>query len=149
MATRLIEAGHGIVLVGGPTDAWVRESFAGLPVLDLVGQTSLKQLPAVFGCVDAVVSHDTSAAHLARWVETPVVALFGPTSPHEKIFPDGASRVLWGGESLPCRPCYDGRDFSDCTRPRCMEDISVDAVMAAVAAVVAKRRHPAAAPILT
>jgi len=64
--------------------------------------------------------------HLAAAVETPVIALFGPTDP-VRTGPYGEGhRVLRKG--LPCSPCFQ----KSCNRVICMEDISVDEVFDAV-----------------
>ncbi len=136
LARRLVAAGCGVGLVGSAGDGWVRAAFSGIPVIDLIGRTTLPDLLAVLGSADMVVAHDTSVLHLARWIGTPVVALFGPTSPQEKMFPDDLSRTIWGGAALPCRPCYDGRAFADCSSPRCLESVTVDEVETAAIAVL-------------
>jgi heptosyltransferase-1 len=53
----------------------------GTRVLNLAGQTSLKQLAALLGGVDAVLSNDSGPMHLAAGLGTPVVGLFTCTSP--------------------------------------------------------------------
>jgi ADP-heptose:LPS heptosyltransferase len=75
-----------------------------------------------------VVAADTGPMHLACAVGTPVVALFGPTDP-ERNGPFAPEDVVLR-EVPPCAPCY---------RRTCawhqgvMEDIGVDAVLAAAA----------------
>ncbi|MDF1654700.1 MAG: glycosyltransferase family 9 protein [Coxiellaceae bacterium] len=69
-----------IVLTGGPSDeekkaAAAIEQQAG-DCLNLVGQSSLKQLAALLGSVECVVSPDTGPAHLASAMGTPVVGLY-------------------------------------------------------------------------
>jgi heptosyltransferase II len=135
LARSLTAQGKRVVLVGAASDAWVRPAFAGVPVIDLIGQTTLAELLVVFARARLVVSHDTSSAHLPRLMGTPVVALFGPTIPAEKIPSDAPGRVIWGGAELPCRPCYDGKHYGRCTRNECMIGISVTQVLVAVAEV--------------
>jgi lipopolysaccharide heptosyltransferase II len=47
----------------------------------LAGRTDLKELAALFKMADAVVSADSGPMHLAVAAGSPVVAIFGPTSP--------------------------------------------------------------------
>ncbi|MBF0561240.1 MAG: glycosyltransferase family 9 protein [Alphaproteobacteria bacterium] len=137
LAEKLIEAGHRVVLIGAPSDIWVREHFQGIDTVDLLGETGLVDLVAVMRRAALVVSHDSMSAHMPRLAGVPVVALFGPTDPGWFAYPDARSRVLWGGAGRPCRPCYDGKEFTPCEEVMCMKSLSVDIVMAAVNDVLA------------
>jgi heptosyltransferase-2 len=146
LARALIARGYTIVLVGGEQDTDVRPYFTGLPVVDLLGRTSLPELASAFAHADAVVTHDSLAVHMARLVRARIVALFGPTSPlsfgPENIGEAGdaeRTRVIWGGARLPCRPCYDGREFYTCPSNRCMTEISVNEVLQAVYEIAGSR----------
>jgi heptosyltransferase-2 len=67
--------------------------------------------------------------HVAVLAGTPLVALFGPTDPRWFIDDTRKStRVLWGGENLACRPCYDGKNFAPCTDNLCLKSISAGQV---------------------
>jgi heptosyltransferase-2 len=139
LARSLIATGCTIVLVGGEQDSDVSPHFAGLPVVDLVGRTSLPELASAFAQADVVVTHDSLAVHMARLVRARIVALFGPTSPlsfgPENMGEAGDAErtcVIWGGAHLPCRPCYDGREFYTCPSNQCMIEISVSEVLEAV-----------------
>ncbi len=59
-------------------------------------------------------------------------SLFGPTMPSQFLVPDERTVVLWGGEQLACRPCYDGRDFARCADNICISSIPVARVLEAV-----------------
>lgn len=81
-------------------------------VVNLVGKTSLGVLGALYQQAAFVVSSDSGPMHIASGVGTPVVALFGPTSPKwtgprgtgKKVViqfvPEG-SLVPWRGKGLP------------------------------------------------
>src|SRR5699024_7818209 len=60
----------------------VRET-AKTPILDLAGQTDLGAFAAVIDELDLLVTNDTGAAHLAAATQTPSVAIFSSTSPHQ------------------------------------------------------------------
>jgi heptosyltransferase II len=137
VAERLLEGGITVAVTGGESDSWVRDAFDGLPVIDLIGRTGLLDLVAVFVACDAVVTHDSGPLHLAGLAGTPAVALFGPTNPAEKVPRHEKTVILWGGEDLPCRPCYDGKFYTPCSTPRCMKEISPEQVYAAVLSVIA------------
>ena len=71
---------------------------------DLTGATSLRESAALLAACSALVTGDSGPMHLAAAVNTPVVALFGPTTREWGFFPSGPrDRVL--EKSLPCRPC--------------------------------------------
>lgn len=130
---RLLHArGIAVILIGGPDDAWVRPAFAGVPITDLIGRTTVDGALDLFAACSAVVAHDSGPMHLADLAGAPVIALFGPTSPHEKAPIGPRSQVLWGGERLPCRPCYDGIGYADCPANRCLMEVTPEMAMAAV-----------------
>lgn len=139
LATWLIRAGVAVTLVGDDADAWVRPHFAGLEVRDQIGAHGLVGTLSVLSAADLVISHDTGPMHLARLVRAPLLALFGPTSPGQFATEDATTSVIWGGASLACRPCYDGREFAACSNNLCMQDISVAAVADRALAILAHR----------
>lgn len=109
----------------------------------LAGKTTLKVLGAVYEKAACVLSTDTGPMHLAAAVGTPVAGLFGPTAPW-RTGPYGKENgVVRAG--TPCSPCFKRKcPFSE-TRPSaamaCMDGISVDDVVGAVAALLGKRER--------
>ncbi|MCX8156154.1 MAG: putative lipopolysaccharide heptosyltransferase III [Verrucomicrobiae bacterium] len=100
------------------------------PALNLAGRTTMAELACLLGRARLFLGVDTVAMHLAAAMQTPIVALFGPSSetswrpwqcPHELVL----------GEC----PCKVTRQFvCDKSRPYpCMERIQVPAVLAAAA----------------
>jgi heptosyltransferase-2 len=129
LAMRLRQAGVSVTLVGDAADVWVRPFFADLDVRDEIGVHGLIGTLSLLSTAELVVSHDTGPMHLARLVRAPVLGLFGPTNPAQFMIEDATTSVIWGGASLACRPCYDGREFAACANNLCMKDISVATVM--------------------
>jgi heptosyltransferase II len=129
VAEALLAAGLRVALAGDSNDAWVRPEFAGVAVDDFIGALSIPATLGLMKQADLVVTHDTGPMHLARLAGAPLVALFGPTIPRRFIVEDEKTTVLWGGADLPCRPCYDGREFAPCTSNRCMQDTSAAQVI--------------------
>jgi heptosyltransferase I len=78
--------GYQVVLCGSPA---AREktlaariiAAANAPLVNLVGQTSLKQLAAVLARADAVLAPDSGPAHMATTQGTPVLGLYGHSNP--------------------------------------------------------------------
>lgn len=140
LAKLLIGNGCRVVLVGGTADLDMKAPFAGLPVTDLIGGTSLPELTSTLRAADVIVTHDSLALHLGVLLGKPVVALFGPTVPHERCSVTMAPvHVIWGGERLACRPCYNGRDFATCAANRCLMEIPPAEVFAAVRGKIGKQ----------
>ncbi len=70
------------VLVGGAGDQPLACQISDKcirPPINLVGQTSLKQLACLMEYATVLVGGDTGPMHLAAGLKTPVVALMGPT----------------------------------------------------------------------
>jgi heptosyltransferase-2 len=75
---------------------------------------------------NALVTGDTMAMHVAIAADVPCVVLFGPTCEQEIDLYGRGEKVR---TSLPCAPCYSRH----CDRsPNCMDDVSVERVLAAV-----------------
>ena len=146
LARRLAEREFEVLVAGAPSDEWVRPAFASIPVLDLIGKTDLLELCALLQRSDVVVTHDSGPMHLAVLARTPLVALFGPTNPHERLVPSDTVRVVWGGADLPCRPCYDGTGYAPSASAEtniCLRSITVERVEEAVHELVAPVGVPA------
>ncbi len=124
LAAALLQAGHEVILAGGPDDAWATPSFAHLPVVDVIGKYSLLETLALLNSAAVTVTHDTGPLHLAGITSTAIVAIFGPTDPRGRL-PQRANTVaLWGGEGFACRPCYDGYNYAPCQNNGCMQQIT-------------------------
>jgi heptosyltransferase-2 len=122
-------------LTGSSSDEWVSKAFQNSGAIDLIGKTSVMDLVALYGQCRLLISHDSGPLHLAALTGTPVLALFGPTNPFEKV--SGAeNQVLWGGETLACRPCYDGRNYADCQDNQCLKSIDIEKVFLAALKMV-------------
>jgi len=83
--------GARVVLTGGPTDlergygAQIQQALGGLGnsnIINLIGQTKLKQLFAVIQAADLVICPDSGPAHLATAAGVPVVGLYATSNRH-------------------------------------------------------------------
>lgn len=138
LARTLADRKIPVVVVGGAAE---REAGAALAAAtgarDVTGATGLLEAIAVLARCRALVTNDSGALHLARAAGTPVVALFGSTSPVWTGPEPEEGETLWLG--LPCSPCFRRR----CPLPaadhlRCLREIEVDTVVAALERVVAR-----------
>jgi heptosyltransferase-2 len=128
--------GWGIVLFGGQGDLSITQAvetaFHPPPanLRNLAGQTSLRELCAALRCCEVLLTNDTGPMHVAAAVGTPVVALFGSTSP-ELTGPglpgDPRHQILRA--RVPCAPCF----LRECPiDSRCMSALSVGEVIEAL-----------------
>ena len=87
VAAHLVDIGFDVVLCGGPTtlEKLLAESIVSQcpsKLVNLVGQTNLKQLLAVLKFAHFVIAPDTGPAHMAVTVGTPVIGLYAHSNPH-------------------------------------------------------------------
>jgi ADP-heptose:LPS heptosyltransferase len=99
--------------------------FPGKALIDLVGETSLRQLLAVIQAADAAVGPDSGPGHLAAAVGTPYVALFGPTSARRTAPYNNEHLVVRA--DVGCAPCY--KRTCPLRDTLCMQGIGVDDVL--------------------
>lgn len=119
------------VLIGGSNQdvdlaQQIRQTAKSKPII-VAGRTTIKQFAAIAKRSALFVGSDSGAMHIAAAVGTPVVALFGPSSPAEWGPRGGPVEVLY--KELDCRSCF----HPTCTRgeQNCMRLISVEEVIAA------------------
>jgi lipopolysaccharide heptosyltransferase II len=102
--------------------------------LDLVGRVDLVTLAAVLEKANLLITGDTGPMHLAAALDTPVIAVFGPSDPARwGPFSDSARVVR---VSLPCSPCNRIRRPPERCRghvPDCLAAVSAGAVYDAAA----------------
>lgn len=132
LAKQLIHQGWNIVIIGSAADNWILSYFQQLPVINLVGKNNLLETCFSIHLAQAFITHDCGPMHLAKLTNTPTLALFGPVSPFARYsintYQNNIS-MLWGGEELACRPCYDGKEFACCKNNLCMSQITPEIVL--------------------
>jgi ADP-heptose:LPS heptosyltransferase len=99
--------------------------------LNCAGLLTLDEFIALVERSSLFLTSDSGPMHIAASVGTPVVALFGPESPHF-YGPLGHSHVIYKG--IACSPClniYNAKLFVCPFRARCMSEIPVHEVVAA------------------
>ncbi len=102
-------------------------------ILNLTGQTTLKDLACLYRQAAVVVTTDSGPMHIAAAVGTPVVALFGPTDPR-RTGPYGPGHTVIS-KALPCSPCL----LKQCRTKGCMEGITVEEVLEGVKEQLGKK----------
>lgn len=121
-----------VVLFGAPSErdsaADVSRLTASSPI-NLVGQISVGLLPALLRKAAVLVTNDSGPMHVAAAVGTPVVAMFGPTSP-ARTGPYGAGHQVLR-TAIPCSPCF-SRRCANANQLECLTAITVTEVFSAV-----------------
>jgi heptosyltransferase-1 len=125
-----------VVFTGGEINATEGiQSFMTLPFVDLAGRTTLKDLASLYREASLLITTDSGPMHLAAAMETPVVALFGPTDPL-RTGPYGKGHKVIRMD-LPCSPCF----LKTCETRQCMREITVEDVFQAVRKKLEEKRR--------
>jgi heptosyltransferase II len=139
-----------LVVIGGPEDTALgdeiqraAEGGAGRHrVVNACGKLTLRQSAALLGKAALLVSNDSAPLHLATAMGTPIVALFGPTVTEFGFGPVRPGDVALGVDGLLCRPCSShGPPQCPLGHHRCMRELTVAAVLAAIEELGALRRR--------
>jgi 3-deoxy-D-manno-octulosonic-acid transferase/heptosyltransferase-1 len=134
LADRLIEElkAH-IVWTWGPGELETVQSIVGRMghASVVAGRVSLTRLAELFRRASLFVGSDSGPMHLACFVHTPAVVLYGPTDPVVNA-PYQHSRFIMLRKDVSCNPCRK----RDCSRTDCMAAITSDEVYNAAVALV-------------
>jgi heptosyltransferase III len=142
---RLIEAlvkdGERVVLTGAPAKSDLAlvsaiRAECRAETVDFSGALSMKELAALIAQAKLVIAVDSAPVHIAAAMQTPVVAIFGPTN--EYIWsPWRVPHRVVASNHHPCRPCHNagcgGSGVSDC-----LLTLSVDSVLTAASELMAE-----------
>lgn len=122
------ELGLPVVFTGESPEGPVARirSLMQAPSASAAGETSLRELAVLYRKASVLLTTDSGPMHLAAAVGTPVVALFGPTSP-ERTGPYGEGNAVIR-RGMDCSPCF----RKDCETRECMKTIGIDEVFEAV-----------------
>ena len=135
LAARLTAEGLAVWVVGGPLE---RDAAAAIlarapGARDLTG-TDLRNAILALATAAVAVSNDSGLLHVAAALGTPAVGIFGPTSPWHWAPLNPIAAVIEPATELPCRPCH--KPVCRLGHHRCMRDIAMAEVAAAVAAAL-------------
>lgn len=142
VAGALMKNGAQVVVVGSAAETHLfrrAEKAAGRPLIPVLGM-ELRFSAALLSHVDLLVTCDTGPMHMAVAVDTPVLAIFGPTSPG--VFgPRGRGhRVL--AMPMTCEPCLERK----CPRPQCLEALESPTVINVARNMLGLHPEPVDAP---
>ncbi|MGD8563596.1 MAG: glycosyltransferase family 9 protein [Desulfarculaceae bacterium] len=124
LARNLMGQGFTVVQIGAGNEAGLLrqvQEFAGQSMPAAMG-VDLRLLAAILANVNLLITNDTGPMHLAQAVDTPVLALFGPTDPNYLGPRQKPHRIL--SVHLDCEPCL----TRECQNPVCMEQLALEDV---------------------
>jgi ADP-heptose:LPS heptosyltransferase len=78
------------------------------------------------------MGHDSGVTHLASFMNTPTIAIFGPSSPKRWAPLGHVVKVLRG--EVDCEPCFE-IEKANCENPRCLTGVTVHMVLEAMRAL--------------
>jgi lipopolysaccharide heptosyltransferase II len=98
--------GLGVVLLGSKDDQPLAQEVVALSrskLVDLAGRTTLREAIGIIQNARIAVGPDTGLMHIAAALRTPVISLWGATSPR-RTGPYGYGELVLQGKA-PCVPC--------------------------------------------
>ncbi len=126
-----------VVITGAPSEQSaameIAKAIDPTRAICMAGKTTLRELLALYGMADVMVTNDSGPAHFAALTDIHVICLFGPETPvlYGPLTPH-ADSVTAGLACSPCVNVFNHRD-SPCNDNRCMKAITVDQVFDLVA----------------
>jgi heptosyltransferase-2 len=135
LAAALAPMAQVVVIGSGADRVLAQEIVAQCPsAIDATGQLSILGTAALIREATAIVANDSLAVHLASAVNTPTVAVFGPTVPRFGFGPLADESRVVEHPALPCRPCHPhGPARCPQRHFRCMREIDAAQVLETLA----------------
>ena len=138
---RILAERYRVAIVGSGADqdaARTIRNEAAVEIIDSTGQLSLLGSAELIGRAAALVTNDSAPLHVASAMNTPTVAVFGPTVPAFGFGPLATRNAAAGIDSLACRPCHrHGPRRCPLGHWRCMRDLSAENVATIVEQIIA------------
>jgi heptosyltransferase-2 len=143
LAQHLAAGGANVVVLGSAKERPLGEEIARMHprVSNLCGRTTLADVVDLVAAANAAVSNDSGLLHVAAATGTPVVALYGSSSP--AFTPPLSTAAVVQYLALECSPCFE----RECPlgHLRCLTEIPVAQVEATLADL-ARAERPRGAP---
>jgi ADP-heptose:LPS heptosyltransferase len=130
----LTEMPHGWLVITGVAsehkDAqFIRDRIQSPRCIDFTGQTSFRELLALYGISSLMITNDSGPAHFSALLSLPTIVLFGPETPRLYRPMGDRHRALYA--EFACSPCvsvYNSKK-SPCTDNRCLKAIPPQRVL--------------------
>jgi heptosyltransferase-2 len=138
LANLLLARGGSVAVFGGPNDREICATIADLApgVVNLGGQTRLDEAIDLIAAAGFGVANDTGLMHIAAAVGTPVVAIYGSTSPDNTPPLTDAKAVIT--HRLTCSPCH--QKVCPLGHTNCLVGIAPEEIIAVLSAPIFAER---------
>lgn len=135
--------GDQVAVLGGEQEREEAEAIcAGRPWMEAATTGNLAHTSMLVSTARVLITTDTFTMHLGAAFNTPLVALFGPTlvTKNHPWMPRDRYEIVRSG--VECQPCQATAGWHTCAEPRCMTELEVGDVMAAVRRVLKRTERP-------
>ena len=142
--TRHFQSTHQVVLLGGAEDRALCDRVLALaagdaedpsphaPPVNVAGKLGFLASAALIGRAAVLISNDSAPVHLASAMGTPVVEIYGATSPAFGFSPYAVPHRIVQREDMECRPCaIHGGAACPIRTFACMRELEAPRVIAA------------------
>jgi ADP-heptose:LPS heptosyltransferase len=113
----------------GKDAQFIRDRVRSPRCIDFTGQTTFRELLALYGIANLMVTNDSGPAHFSALLRLPTLVLFGPETP--RLYSPMGDRHKDLYSNFVCSPCvsvYNGKK-SPCQESRCLMAITIDEVL--------------------
>lgn len=136
LCEELSKKGFRVIFTGTAEDGKIAAEISkGLPHAKLINacaKTTINQLACLIKRCKVFISADSAPLHIANAVDTPFIALFGPTDPERHLAPSTKGIVIT--KELACSPCYK----PNCKTRQCLEEITPEEVLTKIEELLKK-----------
>ena len=140
VADTLAAKGYKPVFFGGTMDEdMVQEAVSYMKTTPVVatGNFTIGGLAAAMRRCSLIITNDSGPMHVAISQKVPIVAMYGPSSP--KLYGPYTKDATIVTAVPPCPGCADGMKHK-CSDMQCMTRLTVEQVVAAAEAMLAKNQ---------
>ena len=143
VAESLCERGISVIAIASAKERSVLERLqtATRAPITFFDDLTLPEVTALASRSAIFVGNDSGIAHMAAAVNTPSVVIFGSSNRHHwRPWTNAPNEIVF--DILPCQPCpgHECLEFGD---PKCIQNVSVSAVLAAIGRVLSQtKRRP-------
>lgn len=142
LSRMLIEKYH-VCVMGGDQEFGLGQVISAehpQDITNLCGKSSISEAVDLIAAAECVVANDSGLMHVAAAVRTPIVGIYGPTSPEAYPPLSDSREIFWTGAL--CSPCY--QDRCPYGHHACMRGITPQQVLGRVLKLIEKSESSAA-----
>lgn len=135
LTKKMADEGYTIVLLGGKKEeSEIKNYGLNFPnndrIYNFIAKTDIRQSLSLLKAAKLAVGAEGGMQHCAGAVGTKTLTIFGGSD--YKIWNPGGKENAVISQFLPCSPCFCTKTAAICDNHKCLNDISVDMVKAAI-----------------